>query len=160
MVNDIEIISAFVGAILAISGAVILNIYTTGIKNKREFLKSQLCYLLLPLHIRFHLIDNEYIDRVTDTYRANTDEAEEEFVKVLIEDEEIKKIVAKNLCLASQDLSRLLLQFLELQYAYDFGLKPSSDSEYMLNHYEKLRKTIDEEYYKKVKLYQKNYWFL
>lgn len=159
MVSDIEI-SAFIGAISAVIVNLIFFIYTTGIKNKRDFLKRQIGDLLLPLYIHFDLIDSEYIDRVTDTYRANTDEAEEEFVKALIEDEEIKKIVAKNLYLASKDLSRILLQFFELQYAYNFGLNPSSDSEYMLNHYEELRKTITKEYYEKVKLYQKNYWFL
>ncbi len=159
MASDI-LISASIGAIFAIIVNLIFFMYTTYIRNKRDFLKRQIGDLLLPLYIHFYHLDSETIDPVTDTYRANTDEAEEEFVKVLIEDEEIEKIVAKNLYLASQDLSRLLLQFLELQYAYDFGLNAGSDSEYILKNYEELRKTIYGEYHEKVKLYQKNYWFL
>lgn len=159
MVSDITI-SALIGAIVAIIVNLIIFIYTTYIRNKRDFLKRQISDLLLPLYFHIHLIDSENIDRVTNTFRKNTGGGEEAFMKVLIEDKEIKKIAAKNLLLASQDLSSLLLEFLELQYAYESGLDDCYDSKYILKNYENLRKTIYKDYNEKKELYQKNYWFL
>ncbi len=151
MINDYLtlIIPASIGAIVATIGHYIYYRYTIDKENKRKFLEKQITDLLQPLYIHFKRTESENIDSFTETFRENT----EAFVKVLLEDTEIEKIVTKKLYLASPDLSSLLLQFLDYQYVYEFELNTSSDSEYILKNYEKLRDTIYKEYKEKVSSY-------
>ncbi len=153
MVDDylILIVPALIGAIVATISNYIYYKQTTHKENKAKFLKEQITELLQPLYFTIYNIDLENYDEHTDTFR----EDEEAFVKILLEEQEIEKITINKLYLASKEVSSLLLRFHDIQYVSEFGEGYSND--YVLEQYDKLRKTIYKEFNEKVRLYQENY---
>jgi hypothetical protein len=142
------IIPGLIGGIVVAAGNIIYYKITSSVENKRTFLKCQITDLLLPLYIHLNRIHSENIDNFNE-FRENSD-----FVKVLLKDEEITNIAAKNVYLASQDLSPLLLEFLHLQY--DCKFEPNESYEHLLDNYLELKDTVFKEYEEKKEQYEKS----
>ncbi len=153
------LISALIGAIVATIANYIYYRKTTHKENTKQFLKEQITELLLPLFIYFEDIESVYMDTFTDkTFPDNLrGDNEEDFMNKLL-DNTIYKIVSEKLYLASPKLSRLLLTFVNYQYAYNYDEMDKIEyPNYILEQYIELKKTVAEEYHEKITLYQEIY---
>lgn len=150
MVNDIEylIYPIVLGALSGIFVNIIFYEYRFKKEKNLEYSKMQLTELLLPLFIHFKNIESESYAFI---------ETDENFLKLLEEDTEIKKIASDKLFLANSELAYLLLEFLNNQYAISRYSNLRIKDEDIIKNYEKLRDVIFNEYNKKVKAYRRVY---
>ncbi|MGB8217701.1 MAG: hypothetical protein WCE94_10415 [Candidatus Methanoperedens sp.] len=136
-------------------------------RHKQEFLKLQISHLLLPLFIQFTNIDiKTYSIKEYPTNKSVLDE--------LFKNIEIKKIIIKNLYLASPELSYYLLEFIYNSHSHEskhgISIYRSKfteeedgegdgylDVDNVYDNTEKLKEIIFKEYAEKVRLYRKSY---